>query len=614
MTDTAEVRRVETGYKVRKTVQVPPHQPSKLSRLMARPARWLERTVGWPKLPKYTGIFALVGVRDRLRAECLFDTGVPAEGGTPTEAQFKYRTADGRWNDLEHPNMGAAGTAFGRNVPPDGNRPEPEERRCTPDPALVSRVLLTRDKFLPATTLNVLAAAWLQFEIHDWFSHKTVHGSTVPLGETTIEATEEVRGSPGKYVSEDTHWWDGSQVYGTSEEERALLRDGACLRLEADTLPLDVVQKLDFERRHAGFWSGWALLRSLFALEHNAICDELCRWERRAWTDDELYETARLINVALMAKIHTVEWTPGIIAHPTTQRAMNMNWWGISEKLNKSCGRLGENEVLSGIPGSPTDHHGAPYSLTEEFVAVYRMHPLMPDEYAFHAAGSGAEIDRKRLGDLRAGNAVPCLREIGMANMLYSFGIAHPGQITLHNFPRDLQGFPQLRRRAESSNGSEVRYERKEKEAVDLGAVDIYRNRERGVPRYNHFRRAFHKPPVRSFDQLTSNPRWAREIREVYGGDLDAVDLMIGLYAEDLPRGFGFSDTAFRVFILMASRRLKSDRFFTRHYDTEHYTRTGMRWINETTMKSVLLRHCPQLSPALAAVENAFVPWARVAP
>ena len=42
------------------------------------------------------------------------------------------------------------------------------------------------------------------------------------------------------------------------------------------------------------------------------------------------------------------------------------------------------------------------------------------------------------------------------------------------------------------------------------------------------------------------------------GGDVDRVDLMVGMFAEDLPEGFGFSDTAFRVFILMASRRLKS--------------------------------------------------------
>lgn len=31
---------------------------------------------------------------------------------------------------------------------------------------------------------------------------------------------------------------------------------------------------------------------------------------------------------------------------------------------------------------------------------------------------------------------------------------------------------------------------------------------------------------------------------------------MIGLVAEPKPEGFGFSDTAFRIFILMASRRL----------------------------------------------------------
>ena len=42
---------------------------------------------------------------------------------------------------------------------------------------------------------------------------------------------------------------------------------------------------------------------------------------------------------------------------------------------------------------------------------------------------------------------------------------------------------------------------------------------------------------------------------------------MTGLYAEPLPEDFGFSETAFRVFILMASRRLKSDRFFTDDFE-----------------------------------------------
>jgi hypothetical protein len=61
---------------------------------------------------------------------------------------------------------------------------------------------------------------------------------------------------------------------------------------------------------------------------------------------------------------------------------MNANWWGLyGQWAKRHLGRLSRSEVLSGIPGSPTDHFGVPYSITEEFVAVYRMHPLVPDDY-----------------------------------------------------------------------------------------------------------------------------------------------------------------------------------------------------------------------------------------
>jgi len=80
-----------------------------------------------------------------------------------------------------------------------------------------------------------------------------------------------------------------------------------------------------------------------------------------------------------MAKIHTVEWTPAILAHPALQIGMSANWWGlVGEKLTKMLGRISKNEVISGIPGSGVDQGGVPYSLTEEFVSVYRMHPLIP--------------------------------------------------------------------------------------------------------------------------------------------------------------------------------------------------------------------------------------------
>ena len=81
------------------------------------------------------------------------------------------------------------------------------------------------------------------------------------------------------------------------------------------------------------------------------------------------------------------------------------------------------------------------------------------------------------------------------------------------------------------------------------------------------------------------------------------------MYAEPLPPGFGFSDTAFRVFILMASRRLKSDRFFTDDFRPEIYTEFGIDYVRRNSMLHVLKRHYPQLGRSLEGVKNAFAPW-----
>src|SRR5205807_6242270 len=98
---------------------------------------------------------------------------------------------------------------------------------------------------------------------------------------------------------------------------------------------------------------------------------------------------ARLVNCALMAKIHTVEWTPAILNHPAIQPALDANWKGLlghffDEGLARKIASFLPNgavkDVLTGVPLSETDHHGAPYALTEEFTAVYRLHPLIPDQ------------------------------------------------------------------------------------------------------------------------------------------------------------------------------------------------------------------------------------------
>ena len=575
----------------------------------------LDRRVGWHRLPTPLGILTLRQMRARLRSRNLYDTGRPAglEPG-PRPGDLTVRTYDGSWTDLDDPVMGANGARFGRNVPLDRTLPETGDRLLTPNPRTVSLELLTRDEFRPATILNVLAAAWVQFEVHDWLSHgitdpdnpvevELADGDPWPERPMRIERTardpSSEPGAPQSWVTSDSHWWDGSQLYGRTQEIAGRLRafEGGRLRVDEEgLLPRDVLEGLDLRDVYGNHWIGLELLNTLFSLEHNAVCERLAA-EYPAWGDEELYQRARLVTSALMAKIHTIEWTPAILPHPTTARAMHTQWWGFQgERLAKRFGRLTGSELLSGIPGSATALHGVPYSLTEEFAAVYRLHPLLPDEFTFRSVADDRVVAEHEFPELNALRARERLGAIGLADALYSLGVAHPGAVTLHNYPRYLQHL-----------------ERPDGTLLDLAAVDVLRARERGVPRYNDFRELFHRSRVRSFEELTPNRDWQEELPAVYG-DVDEIDLMVGLYAEPMPRGFGFSDTAFRVFILMASRRLHADRFFTTDYRPEVYTPTGLAWVAENGFRDVLLRHAPELAPALEGVANPFAPWRRVPP
>src|SRR5688500_15010680 len=141
-----------------------------LGKLLTSTAGMLDRRVGWDRLPRPLGVVTLVGLRMRLREKNLHDTGAGSASAPPDGGSHGRRLPDGSWNDLEAPAMGMVGARFGRNVPVEHTYPEPLPQLLEPNPRLVSRELLTRDEFVPATIVNVLAGAWLQFEVHDWFS------------------------------------------------------------------------------------------------------------------------------------------------------------------------------------------------------------------------------------------------------------------------------------------------------------------------------------------------------------------------------------------------------------------------------------------------------------
>ncbi|KAF2249722.1 heme peroxidase [Trematosphaeria pertusa] len=595
-----------------------PYKPSLPERGLITIFKGINTFIPWHKLPTYIGAFNLSAYRYELREHNLHDVyPSPSYQGTPgcphMDAEFAHtRNSDGLFNDLSQPKMGCIGMRFGRNVPRSYTSKPSTEEMMSPSPRLVSEVLLKRDTFKPATILNLLAAAWIQFQVHDWFMHSNsaTEKYEVPLpegdgwetGKMEVEATQadepldEVdRKSPG-YKNENTHWWDGSQIYGNSEARTKELRGKA----EMGKLELDEEKFVTFLPRdengiprtgfYANWWLGLEMLHTLFVLEHNAICEELVK-SYPDWSSEKVFDTARLVNCALMAKIHTVEWTPAILAHPALQVGMSANWWGIlGEKLYKLLGRVAPGETISGIPGSGAEQHGAPFSLTEEFVSVYRLHTLIPDDIAFFEAKSGEHKKTYPINQVAFGNARNPLQEekLGFQDIFYSFGINYPGAVTLNNTPdflRDLRT-PEGRH-------------------VDMGTIDILRDRERGVPRYNQFRKLFHMAPATSFLNLTGgNKEVADKLEKVYEEDIEKVDLLVGCLCEPLPKGFGFSDTAFRVFILMASRRLKSDRFIATDWNEATYSKVGMSWVQNNGMKDVLTRHFPVLGESLKASKN----------
>jgi hypothetical protein len=163
---------------------------------------------------------------------------------------------------------------------------------------------------------------------------------------------------------------------------------------------------------------------------------------------------------------------------------------------------------------------------------------------------------------------------------------------------------------------------------IDVLALDIIRDRERGIPRYNEFRRQYGLKQLTGFGDFidprlskdsverTEQQKRAALLREIYGqhkceetkvitdaqkntggarindclghpngamvDNIEDVDALVGWLAEPVrPHGFAISETQFQIFILNASRRLFSDRFLTSSFRREFYSDLGVKWVNE---------------------------------
>ncbi|MBI4057670.1 MAG: hypothetical protein HY399_09005 [Elusimicrobia bacterium] len=596
---------------------------------------FVNRYVQWYQLPRMLGVANLAGVMFRMRLTNLFNNNAysskpKTEKSDARENQIEGQDPSGRHHDLDEPDMGAAGTRFARlSTPvPHGSDVSSRIKERT---VRVSEDLDRRRKFKPAGILNIHAGGWIQFNVHDWMNHlrasilKNPIKVSLPPGhpleqeEMILDRTAEDptqptdSRNPPTYLDTETHWWDLSEIYGSSPEKLKELRtfkDGKMIVNDDGRLPEDPQQPgVDLTGFSQNYSVLLSFLHTLFVKEHNSIA-EAYKVEHPDWNDEKLFRMARMVNVALIAKIHTVEWTRALLPNDTLQNAMWVDWYGMIGKrlklwlmrrvyprhprIAKRLNFIRDSDLLSGMPGSPTDQFTAPYAMPQEFVEVYRLHPLLDDLYEITSLATGKLLETLRLKDIQGRYTRGITQKYAWEDLLYSLGIASAGALELENFPEDL-------RHIETMDGRKL----------DMSVVDMLRVRERSPElTFNEFRRRIGMRPAKSFLELTGGDKeLAKRISDHYNGDIEQVDLQIGLRAVKKPKAFAISDEAFRIFVLMAPRRLKSDRFLSEMYTPEVYTQMGIDWIEHNTMSSVVMRHYSQTRAALEGLDNFFKPW-----
>ncbi|KAH7846780.1 hypothetical protein Vadar_018062 [Vaccinium darrowii] len=574
----------------------------------------------WPKLPVFLGLFYLE-IRRHLHQEYnLFNVGRTPVGVRFNPADFPFRTADGAFNDPFNEGAGSEGTFFGRNVLPVNQ----QDKLLKPDPMVVATKLLARRKFIDTgKQFNMIAASWIQFMIHDWIDHledtnqielkaPREVANQCPLQSFKFYKTKEVptgfHDIKSGYKNIRTPWWDGSAVYGSSAEKLKQVRkfkDGK-LKIASDGLLLHDQNGSPLTGDVRNGWAGLSTLQALFVQEHNAVCDMLKK-EYPELEDEELYRHARLVTAAVIAKIHTIDWTVELLKTDTLLAGMRANWYGLlGKKFKDTFGHVG-GALLSGLVGmKKPNNHGVPYSLTEEFVSVYRMHSLLPDQILLRdiTATPGPNKspplnDKVPLLKLVGHKGEKALEEIGLTRQLVSMGHQACGALELWNYPVGLRDIiPQ------DPDGVD------RPDHVDLPALEVYRDRERKVARYNDFRRSLLLIPISKWEDLTDDQEAIETLKDVYGDDVEELDLLVGLMAEKKIKGFAISETAFIIFLLMASRRLEADRFFTTNFNEETYTKKGLEWVNTTEgLKDVIDRHYPAMTSTWMNSTSAFTVW-----
>ncbi|QDT12523.1 peroxidase family protein [Planctomycetes bacterium K23_9] len=476
-------------------------------------------------------------------------TETPPENPTETppvsNETDEVRSIDGTGNNLENPQVGAADTELLRvaeNDYADGiSEPAGEDR---PSAREISNTLSAADP--DATTsernLSSFVFAWGQFLDHDIdlslepenaddaesFDIEVPEGDPLfdpfNTGEETIHLTRSAiadgtgtsTDNPAEQVNSITAWVDGSQVYGSDLETSDSLREfvgGRLLVSDDGLLPTDDDGGILAGDIRAAENVVLTSMHALFVREHNQLADGISAANPEL-TDEEIFQEARATVIAEMQSITYNEYLPAL---------------------------LGE-DALSEYNGY--DSSIDPSIANEFSTAAFRFgHSTLNDE--FRLVGNDGEEVAEAISLASAFFTPQLLEETGIDSFLKYASSTQSQEI-------DLEVVDSLRNFLFGAPGSG---------GLDLVSLNIQRGRDHGLADYNTTREAYGLDPVESFADITSDLDVQANLESLYG-DVNNVDLWVGLMAEDHTNNGSLGETATTIIADQFERLRDGDRFY----------------------------------------------------
>lgn len=398
---------------------------------------------------------------------------------------------------------------------------------------------------------------WGQFLDHDLSisegSKDDLHAIPIPLGDPRFDPdgtgtqTLDFHRSPGlidengvrQQMNNITPAIDGSNVYGSSQAEQNALRCFQGGKLELDA-------KGNLPRNQDGFFVAGdarvnenpllASFHTVFAREHNRLADEIAS-KHPDWTDQQIFEAARCINVAQIQSITSNEFLPMLLgddaigSYEGHQEGLDIE---MSNAFTTSAFRFGHTMVSDELKLVDECGHSSGVSLDDAFFNT-------------------STIDDNGIDDVFRGAADQVAQEMDteLVDGLRNHVLTGPGELRL-----------------------------------DLASLNIQRGRDHGLPSLNEMKRQLGQTPLSGFDDPRLRDGAGARLAEIYTS-IEDVDPWVGMLAERPIDGGMAGETQAAVL----SEQFKRTRDGDPNWYENTFSAERVAEINNTTLADIIERN-----------------------